>query len=60
MRLSPLDKRRIEFVTGLAESRRASLSAWLAGWAHVLWRRLPALLPALLFLPVVLAPAGKS
>ena len=56
MRLSPLDKRRIEFVTGLAESRRASLSAWLAGWAHVLWRRLPALLPALLFLPVVLAP----
>ncbi len=56
MRLSPLDRQRIAFVAGLAESRRASLSAWLAGWARVLWRRLPALLPALLFLPVVLAP----
>jgi hypothetical protein len=55
MRMTPLDRRRIEAAVGLTERRRS----WTLRGEY-LWRallhRLPALLPVLLFVPVVLAP----
>ena len=55
MRLSPQDRRRIAASVGLTERRRS----WALRFEYVaraLWHRLPALLPALLFVPIVLAP----
>ncbi len=55
MRMGPLDRRRIEAAVGLTERRRF----WTLGVEYLgraLWHRLPALLPALVFVPIVLAP----
>jgi hypothetical protein len=55
MRMSPLDRRRIEAAVGLAERRR-SWALRIEYLARLLRHRLPALIPALLFVPIVLAP----
>jgi hypothetical protein len=55
MRITPLDRRRIETAVGLTERRR-SRTLRVEYWWRALWHRLPALLPALLFVPIVLAP----
>ncbi len=55
MRITPLDRRRIETAVGLTERRRSWTVRVEYLW-RALWNRLPALLPALLFVPVVLAP----
>jgi hypothetical protein len=55
MRMSLLDRWRTEAAGGLVDRRRA----WtldLEYMGRALWHRLPALLPALLFVPIVLAP----
>jgi hypothetical protein len=55
MRITPLDRRRIETAVGLTERRHFWTARVEYRW-RALWRRLPALLPALLFVPIVLAP----
>jgi hypothetical protein len=55
MRIRPPDRRRIEAAVGLAERRQSWLLHAEFLW-RALWHRLPALLPALLFVPLVLAP----
>ena len=45
----------LEAAVGLAEHRRLGTSVWNI-WGGALLHRLPALLPALLFVPMVLAP----
>ena len=55
MRMSSMDRRRIEVAAGLSRRRRF----WTVRTeflARALWRRLPALLPVLLFVPIVMAP----
>ncbi len=55
MRMTPLDRRRIEAAVGLTQRRRSWTLRVEYLW-RALWHRLPALLPVLLFVPVVLAP----
>ena len=55
MRMTPLDRRRIEAAVGLA-GRRRSWALQIEYLARLLRHRLPALIPALLFVPIVLAP----
>jgi hypothetical protein len=55
MRITPLDRRRIEAAVGLTERRRSWTLRGEYLW-RALWHRLPALLPVLLFVPIVLAP----
>ena len=55
MRITPLDRRRIETAAGLTERRRSWTVRVEYRW-RALWHRMPALLPALLFVPIVLTP----
>jgi hypothetical protein len=55
MSMNNLDRRRIETKVGLTDHRRYGTLRVEYLWRAV-WHRLPALLPALLFVPIVLAP----